>query len=202
MKKTVKKNTGVVFTGYRISRVGSNTIKESGAKKETNDMFARLLSGQCPVSTSLCVVKKECFNKAGGFDELLSSFQDYDMWLRITQCGYEFKYIDKPLITKYEGHGDQISVNPERRYKGLCRIREKWMDALTPEQQGVFKVTLKGFEDKIKKNRIIYNKNRGVKCNYFALYRDYLKTDDTPRSKLKVFMYVLFGKNVLKFRKH
>ena len=194
--------TGVVFTNFRVMNTINNSLSRSrGDSQKGDNMYKRLLSGECPASTSLCVVRRECFYKAGGFDELLSSFQDYDMWLRIARSGYEFEYINEPLVTKYDGHGDQISLNPERRYKGLCRIKEKWLPLLSDEELQSFKKTLEYFEIQIKKNRILYNKSRGNKCKYFKLFYDYWKTDDRLITKIKIFSVVIFGKKMLLFKK-
>ena len=192
---------GVVFAGFNIMDAQKNVLKKSNSKKkECDGMFNRLINGECPASTSLCVVKKVCFDVAGGFDEKLTSFQDYDMWLRIAKCGYEFAYIDKPLIVKYEGHGEQISINPEKRYNGLCRIKEKWTKILSAEENTEFASTLNKFENIIKKNRIIYNKEKGIRCS-MSMYTDYLKTNDDLKSKLKITALMVFGKRMLQFRK-
>jgi len=44
------------------------------------------------------VVKRECFDKVGLFDEnlILKGFDDFDMWLRILRH-YEARYIHAPL---------------------------------------------------------------------------------------------------------
>jgi hypothetical protein len=44
------------------------------------------------------MVKSECFNKAGFFDEnpILKGFDDFDVWLRILRH-YEARYIHAPL---------------------------------------------------------------------------------------------------------
>ncbi len=72
----------------------------------------------CIISPSAVVIKRELFDRVGLFDETLPACEDYDLWLRICQQ-MPVHYIDKPLITKYGGHEDQLS----RRYWGMDRFR-------------------------------------------------------------------------------
>ncbi len=72
----------------------------------------------CVISPSAVVMKRELFDDVGLFDESLPACEDYDLWLRICHQ-YPVYHIDKPLITKYGGHEDQLS----RRYWGMDRFR-------------------------------------------------------------------------------
>ncbi|MCP4490811.1 MAG: glycosyltransferase family 2 protein [Gammaproteobacteria bacterium] len=72
----------------------------------------------CVISPSAVVMNRELFDDVGMFDESLPACEDYDLWLRICHQ-YPVYYIDKPLITKYGGHDDQLS----RRYWGMDRFR-------------------------------------------------------------------------------
>ncbi|MCP4186438.1 MAG: glycosyltransferase family 2 protein [Gammaproteobacteria bacterium] len=72
----------------------------------------------CVISPSAVIMKRELFSDVDMFDESLPACEDYDLWLRICHQ-YPVCYIDKPLITKYGGHEDQLS----RRYWGMDRFR-------------------------------------------------------------------------------
>lgn len=48
---------------------------------------------------STAVVRRECFDKVGGFDREMSTAADWDMWRRIA-CHYEIDVVREPL-TKY-----------------------------------------------------------------------------------------------------
>jgi glycosyltransferase involved in cell wall biosynthesis len=72
----------------------------------------------CVISPSAVLIHQELLNDVGLFDISLPACEDYDLWLRI--CVQEpVLYIDKPLITKYGGHEDQLS----RKYWGMDRFR-------------------------------------------------------------------------------
>jgi len=55
------------------------------------------------------LIRKECFQKAGLFDEALPGCQDWDMWIRIAKY-FEFDFIPD-ILAKYHVHGEQISAD-------------------------------------------------------------------------------------------
>src|SRR5919108_447986 len=71
----------------------------------------------CIGTASTVLLRKECFDAVGVFDENLPSSQDYDMWLRISTC-FHFDYIKEPL-TKYYVHGNKISTDYEAKLNGI-----------------------------------------------------------------------------------
>jgi len=72
----------------------------------------------CVISPSAAMIHRSLFEDIGLFDEDLPACEDYDLWLRI--CSQEpVAFIDKPLITKYGGHEDQLSG----KYWGMDRFR-------------------------------------------------------------------------------
>ena len=86
-------------------------------KKSGGNIFKNSLS-LCCISPSSTLIKKEIFSDYGYFDESLEVCEDYDMWIRIT-AKEEVGYIDKPMLIKHGGHGDQLS----KKYWGMDRFR-------------------------------------------------------------------------------
>ncbi|CAK8723154.1 MAG: Glycosyltransferase, GT2 family [Candidatus Electronema aureum] len=81
--------------------------------------------GLCPESTSLVVVKKEKAIAAGMFDEKLMSFQDYDMWIKLSMLG-PFVGLNLGLsIMRHHCHA-RTSMNLKKRIYSLDIIIEKW----------------------------------------------------------------------------
>jgi glycosyltransferase involved in cell wall biosynthesis len=74
----------------------------------------------CIISPSSVMLKRSVFEKVGLFDENLPACEDYDMWLRVAHR-YHVHFIPRPLITKRNGHHDQLSAE----YRGLDRFRVK-----------------------------------------------------------------------------
>lgn len=72
----------------------------------------------CAISPSASVISRATLEALGMFDEKLPACEDYDLWLRLCHQ-FPVHYIDKPLITKYGGHDDQLS----QQYMAMDRFR-------------------------------------------------------------------------------
>lgn len=201
MVKFNNKKIGAVYCKYLIQKSGKQFyLKKGEGLLYSGKVFNRLLQGWCPASTSLFIVRKKCFKEVGGFDECLTSFQDYDMWLRISQ-EFDFDYVNERLVIKHEGHGgEQVGFNPYNRRKAIIDLKEKWEPKLSICENKEFKIFLKIHDIKIKHNLILYNKEKQIKCNYRKLYLDYLMTEAKLRDKLIILFVILFGTNVIKYK--
>ena len=82
-------------------------------QKKGGDIFHQALK-LCCISPSTVFIKKNLFEKIGGFREDFPVCEDYDLWLRITSR-YPVGYIDDFLIKKHGDHLDQLS----RQYKAM-----------------------------------------------------------------------------------
>lgn len=84
------------------------TTRVVGTDAPEGRVFEQLLLGNVVGNPSACVIRRECFEKVGGFDEDLRYSEDYDLWLRLAKH-YSFKKIPEPLVLYYR-HGDQLST--------------------------------------------------------------------------------------------
>jgi glycosyltransferase involved in cell wall biosynthesis len=113
---------GVVYTGYwRI--IGNKKIYfPPNNISEIDDNIHRTLLKINLVGTPTALVKPECFEKVGLFDENLSIFQDWELWIRISKY-YKFKIIHEPLVIAYY-QKDSIGLT-ENSFKGFFMIFKK-----------------------------------------------------------------------------
>lgn len=76
-------------------------------RKPSGEIFLRSLD-LCLVSPSAVMMRRELFQRLGGFDEAFPVCEDYDLWLRI---GVEqpIPLIAEALVIKRGGHADQLS---------------------------------------------------------------------------------------------
>ena len=96
--------------------------KSFEANKFNKDkMFEILLRRNIIGSSSNPLIKKECIEKVGSFDALMSSSQDYDLWLRIAKR-YSINYVDAPLLKYHIHSGYRITEDAGRKSKGLERL--------------------------------------------------------------------------------
>lgn len=118
---------GVVCSwSYNIDEKGSYISKRCLPKKG-GYIYEDLLSTN-PISVPTVLIRKECFNRVGLFDDLLNTQQDWDMWIRISKY-YRFVLIKIPLV-KYRLHSNQISRNLELKIITANRILVKYKDEL------------------------------------------------------------------------
>ena len=133
-------NLGAVYCGFIEKDEVMDRTEIINRDNLKGDIYKNLLSGFCPSTPTMFLVKKSILDEVNGFDEGLPTFVDYDLWLRIAKLGYTFDYVDEPLIVKYEHAGEQIAKNLEKRKKGLSLFIERWGEEMTN------KIGFKNFE--------------------------------------------------------
>ena len=90
---------------------------------KSNDYRKNLLFGNLfPVHAAL--LRKEVILKIGGFDESLTSHEDWDFWLRAAFSGFKFASIE-PIVAHYRQHQNCMSLNNERMMLSLFQVLEK-----------------------------------------------------------------------------
>ena len=98
---------GLVYSKYTSFRDGKE-LRTKPEKGYSGWIFKELLSKSF-IQTSTVVVKRECLDAVGPYDETFSLGDEYDMFLRIArkfQCGF----VDKGL-TRYRVHDTNASNN-------------------------------------------------------------------------------------------
>lgn len=81
------------------------------------------------------LVKRDRILALGGFDESLTAWQDYDMWVRLIQAyGPAFKLAKKTqIIYEQSSIGQRISTSP-KRIQGIKLFREKHGSIMNEKQ--------------------------------------------------------------------
>jgi glycosyltransferase involved in cell wall biosynthesis len=77
-----------------------------------------------PFSSS--IIRRDCINDFGPFDESIIMGIDWDLWLRIS-TKYEFDYINERLLYYRMGHSGQMSKNIEERQRCSDRIMNRFI---------------------------------------------------------------------------
>jgi len=120
---TKNKQIGLVYCfHYWVNEKGKITGKKK--KSYRGDIWQDLLQGNLVVgSSSATVVKKECFDKIGLFDESLKSCEDWDMWLRIARV-YQIDLIPE-LLVKITQHQGQLGNKKLKLAKYRLKVMKK-----------------------------------------------------------------------------
>lgn len=130
----------LVYSGFSfVSETSGENISEFVPALKGN-VYVNFLKG-CILGSPTPIVRKECFQESGFFDESLPSCQDWDMWIRISKY-YEFDYV-RDNLAKYYVHGEQISTNLDDRITGLEKILDKHYDDISENNEAFSLITRK-----------------------------------------------------------
>jgi len=114
---------GVLYSGIlRISRNKREYVPDFGEKLKSGDIRVALLRKNF-IDLSAAVVRRKCFHILGMFDEDLPCYQDWELWIRLSQ-DFEFYYLDEVHVAAYYSE-DSISINPYKQIDALRRILKK-----------------------------------------------------------------------------
>jgi hypothetical protein len=116
---------GVVYSGYqRIDQQGHELSTEPTSMHRGWVSGPLLIENFVPASSAL--VRRECFERYGGFDVALRTGEDYDMWLRLSaHCQFDF-VADRTM--RYRIWGGQMSKDYRARYETGIRTMQRFLD--------------------------------------------------------------------------
>ncbi|TVQ38697.1 MAG: glycosyltransferase family 2 protein [Spirochaetaceae bacterium] len=117
----------LVHTRERWLRDGREIPQTGQRHLRTGWVFADALV-KCTIGPSTAIMRRALYSRLGGFRSDMEVAEDYEFWLRVT-ARYPVAYVDRPLVDKRAGHGDQLSEKHgqiERfRIEGLLRLVEQ-----------------------------------------------------------------------------
>ena len=120
--KQLDDSYGLAYSGRQIVKNGK-VIEEYKPDLE-GEVFRELLKENfIPSETPL--IRYDCFESVGLFDERFRSCQDWDMWLRISQ-EYKISCVDEILAVSHWDSNDRISTNSRRKHQGYELILKKY----------------------------------------------------------------------------
>ena len=137
---------------YKYKRIEiPHTEKKEGFWLYDGLVFGRYLES-CISATPCTAVRKKVFEETGMFNEELSSSQDYEMWLRISNK-YRIGAIRKPtVLVLAQAKSISETTTPERVNKNKIRlfnsIKEKC--TLTEKQKRFVEEKISEYKEKIK----------------------------------------------------
>ena len=119
------KDTALVYGPYYKIEEGNNDRELIPLEKVSGMAYELLMKkGNFIGGMSMPLLKTACVKDVGGFDELMQSAQDMDLWIRLAQK-YKVLYLAEPLVLYYVHAGEQITKNPQKKIAGLERLIEK-----------------------------------------------------------------------------
>lgn len=115
---------GIVYSGYLAVERATGEVWDVRRPTRKGDLSEQLLQDNWVGSPSSVLARRECFQNAGLFDESLPSFQDYDLWIRISRT-FLIDCISEPLF-RFNCHGNRIWTNLEALDQGTDMMLSKY----------------------------------------------------------------------------
>ena len=75
------------------------------------------------------IIRRECFERVGNFDEELEQSTGWDLYRRIASC-YKIDYVDLPLM-KYRLHGKNMHKNKDMHKQIELQVKKMFEDPLS-----------------------------------------------------------------------
>lgn len=130
---------GLCYSGYYI--INPKNVEKVNCNGPEGNIFEKEIILDRISPTSCVIIRKECTEKTGKFDNELPARQDFDMWVRITK-EYKVATVNKPLVKVYRNGHESISSNYKKRLYGTERVYQKILESLSDNQK-------KEYEEKI-----------------------------------------------------
>src|SRR5262245_7131825 len=174
---------GGVCTGYF-------TIEKSGRILSTVNPEMIDLSKGNPISTSSILLRRECFEKCGMFDESMLACSDYDMWIRMSKK-FSFKIIENILI-KYYINENGLTFNYEKKVRSL--------EILLKKHENFFKKDYKGYSKQYFELGVFYCYNGELQEGRKAFVKSIMTNPFEIRSYFNFILCQFGAKNFKKLK--
>jgi len=116
---------GVVYSDFQLMDRAGTALPRGPVHMHRGWVSGALLIENF-VPASSAVVRRECFERYGGFDTKLRTGEDYDMWLRLSPH-FQFDFVAEPPI-RYRIGGWQMSKDYRARYETGIRTMQNFLD--------------------------------------------------------------------------
>lgn len=124
----------LVYCGSLCKNDSEGTCEIVNKRYIRGNAFSTLLYGNFIESTSYPLIRKSSLKAIGGFDPLMQSAQDYDVWLRLAENS-KIDYVKEPLVIYHEHSGERITTDPKKKISGLERINKKYAQYLENDRK-------------------------------------------------------------------
>ena len=109
----------VVYCG--MEKAGGQPLTREGQSGDVYDAVRRM---DVPTYTSTLLVRRDAVEAAGGFDERLPCFEDWELCLRLAR-DHRFVAVDDVLVEK-GGEGDGISADGDRLAEAVAVLADEY----------------------------------------------------------------------------
>jgi len=114
---------GLVYTGFSKIDTNSRQLIHTFIPKKRGSIFNDMCTDNWVGTCSTVMLRKQCFDVVGLFDESLAAGADWDLWLRISK-EFDIEYLAEALVW-YRVHGHSISTNHDSQIQGVEGLLRK-----------------------------------------------------------------------------
>lgn len=135
--------TALIYCAWEVMEDKTGRVNPKKLEVHRGFIYDSLILNNYIGSTSYPLIRTECLRAVGGFDPLMQSVQDGDMWLRLAQK-YRIDCVEQVLVRYHRHEGERITTNVSKKIAGLERLNEKNMPYLKrhPRAYGVRHIRL------------------------------------------------------------
>ncbi len=119
---------GLIYTWTRAVDGAGITLYDSRPTIE-GDATREIFTTNFVMSPSV-MVRRDVFERVGGFDEELPSCQDWDMWARVLCGGYECRVVREEVSIYYRHGQASIGLSPRALYGYRMFLNKHWRSIL------------------------------------------------------------------------
>jgi glycosyltransferase involved in cell wall biosynthesis len=116
---------GFIYSGFCYVDYETDQIIKSVIPRYQGNVSSIILKSNI-IGSPTPLIRNECFQRAGLFDEQLTSYQDWDMWIRISLY-YSFAYV-KECLAEVTMHGRQISNDLSSKIDSRKKLFDKYFN--------------------------------------------------------------------------
>jgi glycosyltransferase involved in cell wall biosynthesis len=133
----VQPEVGAVYCGYIRFGPGASEhyFPQPHITQKAGDILPSLLLENF-IGTPTLIVRRECFDRVGLFDERLARFQDWELMIRIAGA-YQIAFIPEPLLRAYYAEENITSGHDRSLAEAEALILEKHHDTIVGAGGGV-----------------------------------------------------------------
>ncbi len=152
--ETASPDTGLVYCEYHYNGLnGMEDIcpdQKIPLEQKRGNIFPQLLAGNM-IGTPVMLVKRECFDKVGGFNENFPCMEDYELVLRIAR-EYRIEFIPEVLLEVHANY-QSVTNNLEGFLTTRCILAGAYKKELL--EYGMFDIIVGSIIDKAKEFNLL-----------------------------------------------
>jgi len=127
--KTSSGKVGVIYGGHITISDKTGKIVDRWIPTARGVVYPYTLSSGPGGGGSIFLIKKECFQKIGFYDETLPACQDWDLKIRLSKY-YEFDFVPD-VLENIHIHGGQLTTDLNAKIQARKKLMEKHYDDLS-----------------------------------------------------------------------